>query len=164
MKQQILFADVKPVYFQFFIVEPAAASEPIKEALSTLKFDMAQFDAASQFRLLFFIDVDSEDAQAGMPYEVGLTARAAAFDINLDQVETTFAAIDNALAKLAPHVQHNLRFGVGKFANHEYDDMSRHSIYTKRMLFKMSGEWILFKNIRRRTGRYGWFYRVFTKD
>ncbi len=161
LQRQELFGGVEPAYFNFFLATPKEAAAAFKKYLVDEKTQMGEW--ANQFRLLFFIDIDTDNAQFPMPYDIGLTPRAVCFDVNMAEVESTFAGIAAASAELAPHVQKHVRIGVGRFGPDEYKGMATASMFTKRMFYHASGVWILFKNIHRRAGRFGWFYRALAR-
>ncbi len=163
LHRQNLFLSEDPAYFSFYLAKAGEAAPALKKYLSSQKAEMDRFNAADQFRYLFFIDIDSDNAQFPSPYDIGLTPRAVCFDVNMADVESVFAGIDAACAEVGPHVQRMLRIGVGRFGPGEYEGMSKGSIYTKRMMYNVSGVWILFKNIHRRAGRFGWFYRALAR-
>lgn len=146
-----MFGGVEPAYFEFYLVKPDQAAEAIKKRLLTEKTEMGEW--ANQFRVLFYVDVDTDEELGGMPYDMGLTPKAECFDVNMADIETTFARIDAACASIGPHAKRVLRFATGRFGPDEYDGMSKHSFYTKRMFYRVAGTWILFKNIQRRAGR-----------
>ncbi len=115
------------------------------------------------YRLLVYVDVDCEPQEYPSPYQAGLTPHAICFDVNLADVEQLFPDIDRACATLSTLAQRNMRIGIGSFAQQEYDGFRKHSIYTKCMPYGMGTEWILFKNIRSRAGKFGWFWRLVAK-
>ncbi|MCA9801064.1 MAG: hypothetical protein KC777_03715 [Cyanobacteria bacterium HKST-UBA02] len=51
-----------------------------------------------------------------------------------------------------------MRVGLGCFSPNEYDDFRVMSIFSSQIPFGMADEWLLFKNIHRRSGQYGWFW------
>jgi hypothetical protein len=38
--------------------------------------------------------------------------------------------------------------------------MCKLSLFSKRLPFRMGSEWLLFKNIHRRAGKYAWFWQI----
>ena len=161
LQRQDLFLVDNPAYFNFYLATAVDGAMAVRKLLQKEKDEMGEW--ANQFRLLFFIDIDTDSEQFPMPYDLGITPRAVCFDVNMEDVESTFAGINAAFAELGPHVQKHVRFGVGRFGPDEYKGMATASIFTKRMFYHCSGVWILFKNIHRRAGRFGWFYRALAR-
>ena len=159
MEEQKLMGDAQPAYFKFWLVNPAEAADTIKRLLKDNPLQLPP-EYFGIYSLLFYIDIDTENKEIPFPYEVGLTPEAICFDGNMADIESLFPAVDRACAKLAPLCQQKLRFGLGRFAEQEYEGMRKHSLFTKRMFYRMGGEWILFKNIYRRAGRFGWFWNA----
>jgi hypothetical protein len=162
MVRQTLMGEANPTYFRLWLADPAVAAESFKNILRD-RLNSMNPEYAGWFRLLFYIDIDTENKEFSLPYEAGLTPKAICFDTNLANVEGCFAAIDAACASLGKLAQQKLRIGLGSFAQQEYDGVGKHSVYTKRMFFNMGTEWILFKNIYRRAGKFGSFWRLVAK-
>jgi hypothetical protein len=81
-------------------------------------------------------------------------------EFRMSDIEEQFARILAACAELGPLAQKHLRVGLGTFAQQEFDDFCRINLHSKRMMYHMAMEWILFKNIHRRAGRLGWLWRA----
>jgi len=165
MESQRFMGEAYPTYFRLWLADKAAGAEGFKNILRDRLTTMSNMNAeyVGWFRLLFYIDIDTENAEIPMPYEAGLTPNAICFDTSLADVEELFPAIDAAFASLSKLAQKKLRIGLGSFAVQEYDGIAKHSVYTKRMFFNMGTEWILFKNICRRAGKFGSFWRFVAK-
>lgn len=162
MEAQVLLSVAKTSYFQFWLVDPAEASRSIEALLKENPYNLPP-EYFGELRLLFYIDIDTDNKEFPCPYEVGLTPQAVCFDVSMAETESCFPAVARACAALAPHAQLKLRFGLGRFASQEYDGMRTGSLYTKRMFYNMGAEWILFKNIYRRAGKLGWFWRAWSR-
>ena len=149
-----------PGYFKVFLSQKNAAScaDGIKQILLGRKITAGEW--AGEYRVLFFIDIDSDNKECPSPYHSGLTPHAICFDVNMTDVESCSMAIDAAAATLVEKSIHQVRFGIGQFGPLEYPAMRGGYLYTKRMMFNMGSEWILVKNIARRAGKFGWFWRL----
>lgn len=147
-------------YFDCWIADkdPSVASQAIK---NILKFRKEQSgDSASYFTAQLAVDIDSDNKQYPSPLAAGLTAHAVCMEIPLANIEKHFGAIEAACATVSKSAVLKMRFFLGAFAGHEYDGLCKGSIFTKHMPFDMGTEWILFKNIHRRAGKLGWFWRL----
>ncbi len=153
-----------PVYFNLWLADkdPVKSAESLKSAILAEQQAMPE-DYRSSFRFLVYVDIDTEKTDYYMPYEVGLTPHAICFDLAMPDVQGAFPSMQAACARLSPFAQQKIRFGIGRFALQEYAGMSRGSLYTKRMPCSMGTEWILFKNIHRRAGKLGWFWRLVSR-
>ena len=152
-----------PTYFKVLLSEKNATTcaDGLKKLLIGRKQSAGEY--AEQYRMLFYLDIDSDNKESPFPYQCGLTPRAICFDQNLAEVENSFAAIDEAASAIIEHSINNVRIGIGQFGPDEYFDIRGRSLYTKRMMFNMGGEWLLFKNICRRAGKMGWFWRFIAR-
>jgi hypothetical protein len=150
----------EPVYFKLFLSEKdnVVCAAGLKELLLGRLNNMGE-EWAQAFRMLFFIDIDSENKEYPSPYQSGLTPFAMCFDVGMADVEECFEAIDKAAKFLVENSAFHLRVGIGQFGPDEYKDMRTRYLYTKRMTFNMGSEWLLVKNITRRAGKFGWFWR-----
>jgi hypothetical protein len=153
--------DKNPIYFRFWLAEPNEGPAALKRLLAQEKEQATGY--AEQMRVMAFLDVDFDGPRASLVYDLGLTPRAVCVDVNLANVESSFATIDGAWAAIAPHVQNHVRLGFGKFGPAEYRDMKRMTVYSKGVPYSLCAEWILFKNICRRAGRFSWFHRLTDK-
>jgi hypothetical protein len=84
-------------------------------------------------------------------------------EVSLSDVDSLSGAIEQACLKLSPQAHHQLRFTLGSFGEQEYEGMSTISLFSKRIPYNMGSEWLLFKNIRRRAGKFGWFWQALAK-
>jgi hypothetical protein len=151
----------QPIYFSLWLTDkdPVKSADAVKALLEARQQNMPT-DYHSSFRLVFFVDIDTEQTEYPLPYEAGLTPRAFCFDSPMADVQESFAAVHAACCKLFPFAQQKIRFGLGQFAVQEYDGIRRLSLYSKGLPFNMGAEWILFKNIQRRAGKFGWFWKL----
>jgi hypothetical protein len=159
-KRQQMRGD-QPIYFSLWLTDKDAlkSADAVKAILAARQQGMpAEYHPS--FRLAFFVDIDTEQAEYGLPYEAGLTPHAVCFDLPMADVQDAFTAIQAACQKLSPFAQEKIRFGLGQFAEQEYDGIRRLSLYSKGLPFNMGAEWILLKNIQRRAGKFGWFWRL----
>ncbi|MDR3612772.1 MAG: hypothetical protein P4L53_04345 [Candidatus Obscuribacterales bacterium] len=160
-KQQVVFGE--PIYFKLFLSEKDASvcAAGLKELLLGRLNSMGEW--ANQFRMLFFVDIDSDNKEFPSPYQSGLTTHAVCFDVGMDDVESCFATIDKATTGVVENAARNVRIGIGQFGPQEYVGMRNGYLFTKRMSFNMGSEWILVKNIARRAGKLGWFWRFMAR-
>jgi hypothetical protein len=151
----------QPTYFSLWVTDKDAtkSADAVKAILAARQQNMPA-EYHSCFRLVFFVDIDTEQTEYPLPYEAGLTPHAVCFDLPMADVQEAFAAIHAACQKLSPFAQQKIRFGLGQFATQEYDGIRRLSMYSKGLPFNMGAEWILLKNIQRRAGKFGWFWRL----
>jgi hypothetical protein len=150
----------EPAYFKLFLAAKDAnvCAEGLKNLLRGRLNQMGP-EWAKEFRLLFYVDIDSENKEFPSPYQSGLTPQAICFDVSMAEVEKCFTAIDKAAGIVAQKSARNIRIGIGQFGPQEYMGMRDGYLYTKRMMFNMGSEWLLVKNIARRAGKLGWFWR-----
>ena len=153
-----------PGYFRFLLADltSGVCADGLKAILSA-RLASVPAEWASQIRLLFFVDIDSDNKEYPSPYHCGLTPHAVRFDVALPDVEDCFNAIDDACAIVAKNSQQKIRIGIGRFGPHEYVGMRDGNLYSKRMPFNMGSDWILVKNICRRSGKNSWFWRLLAK-
>lgn len=159
MHRQSLMSGNTSVYYSFWLTDKnhAVATSATTSTVQFLKKHMG--DWASQFTMQLFIDVDSDNAEYPAPIE-GLTRFAECMEFNLARASEVFDDIEKACRRVAPHAQHRLRIGIGKFGPEEYKGFSEGSLYSSRIPFDMASEWLMFKNIHRRTSKLRGFWRL----
>lgn len=158
LRQQKLM-NASLVYYNHWLVvkDPVVAAQSVCNILRGRK-DRAEGYADSMM-LQLFVDIDSDDKQYPHPYEAGLSPQAICMEFSLGDIENNFAAIEAACRELSKKAIKELRVGLGTFGPDEYVGLSNGSMFTKRMPAAVGTEWILFKNIHRRAGKFGWFWR-----
>lgn len=156
-KQQLMSRGI-PVYYTLWLTDKDAtvSATAIKNNLLFLKERNGEW--ANQYAMQLYIDIDSENLEYPNPIE-GLTHFAQCMEFNLADADEVFADIDQACARVAPHAQQKLRIGLGTFGPDEYKGLSGGSLFSSLIPFDMGSEWLMFKNIHRRVGRFGWFWR-----
>ena len=162
MQKQLLMSRGIPVYFNLWTTDKDATTSAtaIKNTIQFLK--TLTGDYSNAYTMQLFIDVDTTETEFPMPLE-GLTRLARCVEFNLSEAESVFAFIERSCAQLVPHAQRSLRVGLGKFGPDEFTGFSNGNIFSARIPFDMGSEWLLFKNIHRRAGRFGWFWRLVAK-
>jgi hypothetical protein len=146
-------------YYNLWLANKDAkvASAAIKNVLRFRKERASQY--ADQMTLQLFVDIDSDNKEIPLPYEAGLTTHAVCMEFNLADVEHNFAAIDAACSTVSNHAINTLRIGLGTFGPQEFPFLAQASVFTKGLPSDMGTEWILFKNIHRRAGKFSWFWK-----
>lgn len=148
-----------PIYYCFWLLDkdPAVAARALQNMLTHRKGLMQGY--ANQMMLQLVIDIDSDNKEYPMPYDAGLSTHAICSEFSLEDVESQFGAIHAACEKIARLSVNNIRVVLGSFGPGEFDGLSTHSMFSKRVPYAVGTEWIMFKNIHRRAGKYGWFWR-----
>jgi len=159
-----LIGKANSIYFKFWLMDkdPATSAEGIKTILLSRQ-DSMPAEHRGWFKLQLVIDIDSDDEEYHGPLEVGLTPRAVCLEVSLNDVQSVFAKVEQICRKLSPQAHQQLRFTLGSFGQQEYEGMSTISLFSKRIPYNMGSEWLLFKNIRRRAGKFGWFWQALAK-
>lgn len=155
-KQQI---QGSPCYYCFWLLDkdPAVAAKAVQNLLAYRKARAEGY--ADQMTLQLVIDIDSDNKQFPMPYDAGLSTHAICTEFSLADVESQFDAIQAACAKIAKLSVNKVRLILGTFGPGEFAGYSTHSMFSKRVPYAVGTEWLMFKNIHRRAGKYGWFWR-----
>lgn len=163
-KRHELIGKANSIYFKFWLLDkdPATSAQGIKTILRSRQDNMPE-EHRGWFTLQLVIDIDSDDSEYHGPLEVGLTPSAICMEVSLSDVDSLSGAIDQACLKLSPQAHQQLRFTLGSFGQQEYEGMSTISLFSKRIPYNMGSEWLLFKNIRRRAGKFGWFWQALAK-
>lgn len=115
--------------------------------------------AWANLRTLFYFDVDFYDVRFPSTQQLGLTSDAICFDVYSAQVEDCWDAIDKAATIIAAKSKQKIRIGIGQFESSEYECANREHLFGSRLPLGVGADWLLLKNIARRAGRYGWFWR-----
>jgi hypothetical protein len=153
-----------PIYFRLWHVDkdPAVAAKAIQNILASRKAQV-QEEYRSCLILQLAIDVDNNVKDQPYALDCGLTPKAVCMEFGLNDVESVFARISQTCAQLSPEAHSKLRIVLGSWAEQEYAHMCKMSLFSKRLPFKMGTEWLLFKNIHSRAGKFAWFWKFVAK-
>jgi hypothetical protein len=158
MKQPLMSGGI-PVYYSLWLASKYSghAARAVKNNLVFLKERTGC--SANEYTIQLYIDIDTENPDFPVPIE-GLTRFAQCMEFNLADADSMVNAINQACMRVAPHAHSKLRVGLGKFGPDEYKHFAKGSLFSSRIPFDMASEWLLFKNIHRRAGQFGWFWRL----
>jgi hypothetical protein len=161
MERNPYMGGASAIYYRLWHVDkdPQVSAKAIQNILLSRQSQMPA-EHQEWYRLQLCIDVDSDDVKMMAPLDVGLTPKAVCLEFGLNEVESAFERINQACLQLSLQAHAKLRITLGSFAQQEFEGMSTMSIFTKRMPFSMGTEFILFKNIHRRAGKFDWFWQI----
>lgn len=154
------FDSPAPRYFKLFLSGKNAqtCADGLKKLLYGRRNSVGEY--ARSYRVLFYIDVDTDSPSSLGLYQLGLTPDAVCFDVNLADIESCSDAIDKAATIIAAKSIYRIRLGVGQFGPAHYGLVRGNYLLGKRIPFEMTSDWLLLKNIMLRAGRFGWFWRL----